>query len=579
MSNSFKQLGFDSAYGIVVDSARPDLSQFQCNGALTAAQVSKQEPRRVAQQVIDSLKQYNDKLFSNLSIAGPGFINISVNDFYLAEYANELKNDKRVGIKLSSRPSKIIIDFGGPNVAKPMHVGHLRSAIIGDSLQRILIFLGENVISDIHLGDWGTQMGMLICELKMRCPELSYFKQSNNGSFPDSCPVTISQLEEMYPTASKRFKTDETAMKEALLATTELQNGRSGYVALWKHFVTLSIKELKKDFETIGVHFDLWQGESSYKERMVKLVSMSKKIGKAVISDGALVIPVAESNDQKEFPPLILEKASGGYLYATSDLAAIQERIENHSADEIIYVVDKRQNLHFEQVFRAAKLLNLVKEETRLLHVGFGTMNGTDGKPFKTRQGGVMKLADLVSLVKSKALERIKTAGIAKDLTEVEQESVVNKVAIATLKFADLSNHRESDYIFDIDKFTQFEGKTGPYLLYTAVRIKSILRNASEKRLDGGKIILSSEVERKLILQLCVLPDVLTSVRESLLPNYLCDFAYSLAQEFNRFYRECHILSEADKAKQESWISLVTLVLSELEVVLNLLGIEIPEKM
>jgi arginyl-tRNA synthetase len=578
ISEAFRQIGIDGTFGVVVESARPDLCQFQCNGAISSARILKLNPKNIAEKVVSIAKEGNDHIFSALTIAGPGFINITIGDNFLAELANDLKSNKRLGVPQAAISRKILVDFGGPNVAKPMHVGHLRSAIIGDALQRVLRFLGEDVISDNHLGDWGTQMGMLICELKRRNPDLPYFEDRLKDSYPDKSPVVISQLEEMYPTASKRCKSDESAMKEAVQATTELQNGRSGYVALWKHFVSLSIDELKKDFSAIGVHFDLWLGESSYKDTMNQLVSKLKNTGVATISDGALVISVAEPMDLKEYPPLILEKTGGGYLYATSDLATIQERIQKFKVDEILYIVDKR-DLHFLQVFRAARIIGIVNLETKLFHVGFGTMNGTDGKPFKTRQGGVMKLSELIVIVKDQARERIKAAGIAQELSELEQEDVIDKVTLATIKFADLSNHRESDYIFDIAKFTQFEGKTGPYLLYTAVRIKSILRNASEKGLHEGPILPPNVAERKLLILAFSLPDILLKIRESFLLNYLCDYAFSIAQEFNRFYKECHILSEVNKDKQASWLSLVSLILSEMELLLGLIGIEIPERM
>jgi arginyl-tRNA synthetase len=578
-SDAFETLGFQRTLGHVAESARPDLGQFQCNGALAAAREAKQNPRAIAQKVIDDVKSRHSAIFAELSIAGAGFVNISVTGDFLSTRANALLSDKRLGVPAVAVPHTVVIDFGGPNVAKPMHVGHLRSAIIGDALQRIVRFLGENVISDNHLGDWGTQMGMLLCELQLRQPELPYFDASSRGPYPEKSPVSIAQLEEMYPTASKRCKSDEAEMAKAVQATAELQSGRPGYRALWKHFVAISVAELHRDFASIGIAFDHWLGESSYEERMDALVSGLKQSGTTELSDGAWVIHVAEPADQKEYPPLLLEKSGGGYLYATSDLATIQYRVEDFKATEILYVVDKRQDLHFTQVFRAARKLGIVRADDRLQHVGFGTMNGPDGKPFKTRQGGVMKLADLVALVKAKALERIKEAGVGQSLAEPEQEDVVNRVGVATLKFADLSNHRESDYVFDVEKFTQFEGKTGPYLLYTAVRIKSILRNASQKGIVGGAIVSATPRESGLILLLCSLPDTMASAREALLPNYLCDFAYSLAQEFNRFYRECHILNETDSAKQASWISLVGLVLAEMELVLGLLGIEIPERM
>jgi len=429
---------------------------------MAAAKRSKTNPLVVAKAVVTTAAAKSSDAMAALSVAAPGFINITVRDEHLASLANELANDERVGIPLPQARKTVVIDFGGPNVAKPMHVGHLRSTIIGDSLQRLLRHLGDTVVSDIHLGDWGTQMGMLICELRKRRPDLPYFDGIHQGPYPEEPPVSLSGLEEMYPAASKRCKPDKEAMREAVAATAELQRGRIGYVALWKHFVKLSVEELKRDFASLGVEFDKWLGESSYTERMPPLVAKVRESGAAVLSEGAMVIPVAEEGDAKEVPPLMLEKSQGGYLYGTSDLAAIQERIEEFHADEILYVVDKRQSLHFTQLFRAARKTGIAGPSVRLAHVPFGTMNGPDGKPFKTREGGVMKLSTLVRSIEDKANERMKEAGVAQDLAETEQQSVAKMVALATLKFADLSNHRESDYVFDVDKFTKFEGKSGP---------------------------------------------------------------------------------------------------------------------
>lgn len=578
LSNAFESCGYDSGYARVLDSQRPDLGQFQCNGALAAAKTINANPRDIALKIVGIIEK--DKRLNNISIAGPGFINLSVNDDFLASHINEMaKDDQRAGCPVASTPRTIVIDFGGPNIAKPMHVGHLRSAIIGDCLQRLFRFYGENVISDNHMGDWGTQMGMLICELKKRRPELPYFDDKKKPPFPDSSPVSIAELEEIYPAASGLCKSSPDAMSDALKATTELQNGNPGYKALWEHFVRISVAELKNDFSTLGIHFDHWLGESRYQNLMKEMVGRLKREKHAAESEGAVIIPVRKEDDTKEVPPLMLVKSDGGLLYGTSDLATIEYRVENFHPDEILYVVDKRQSLHFEQVFRASRKTGISGEKLKLVHVGFGTVNGLDGKPFKTREGGVMKLKDLMTLVYSKALERMTEAGVAQGFGESEKNDVANKVGIAALKFADLANHRESNYIFDIDKFTQFEGKTGPYLLYTAVRIKSILRNAAEKSITGGEILPATDLEQPLMLYLCQFPEAVRSAMENYLPNYLCDFAYILAQEFNRFYQGCHILSEKDGSRQSSWLSLVSLVLLELKLVLGILGIEIPERM
>lgn len=575
ISEAFKTCGYDMKFGLVVESQRPDLGQFQCNGALGAAKEAKKNPRQVAQEVVSICEQ--NQMFKTVSIAGPGFINISLNDAFIAEHINTVASDHRFGIPIAKESKNIVIDFGSPNVAKPMHVGHLRSAIIGDSLQKILKYLGHMVIADNHVGDWGTQMGMLIVELKSRKPDLVYFEESCEGPYPEEPPVTLEELETMYPEASRKCKENESMMAAALSATDELQKGRPGYVALWKHFVTLSTASLKNDFKALGVEFDYWHGESFYKDRMEKITQQLKEQGNAVESEGALVIPVADENES--IPPVMLVKSGGGFLYTTSDIATIDYRLEALKADVMLYVVDKRQYFHFEQVFRAVRKTGIAKPDTVLEHVGFGTVNGPDGKPFKTREGGVMKLNELIEQVTQKADLRMNEAGIARDLTAEEHQDIAKKVGIAALKFADLVNHRTTDYVFDIDKFCRFEGKTGPYLLYTAVRIKSILRKAQENALSPANILPPTDKERTLMLLLAQLPDTIKSAQEGYAPNYLCDFAYNLAQEFNRFYKECHILREDDEERQASWLALSILCLRELEIVLRLTGMEIPEKM
>ncbi len=576
-SDTFEQCGYERKFGLVVESQRPDLGQFQCNGALAIAKAAKKNPREIAQEIISSLE--NNPILDNLTIAGPGFINISVKDTFIAIYINSLTGNPRLGCEKAEEPHTIVIDFGSPNIAKPMHVGHLRSAIIGDSLQRLFSFLGNTVISDNHVGDWGTQIGMLICELKERKPNLIYFDSALGGPYPEKPPLTIDDLEEMYPVASKKCKDDETLMAEAVAATDELQQGRRGYVALWKHFVNLSMQSLKKDFDNLGITFDHWLGESFYTEHMGIIVEQLKSEGHTTVSEGALIIPVDDEQDTKEIPPVMLVKSGGGFLYATSDIATVDYRIKTFHADMVLYVVDQRQSLHFEQVFRAVRKTGIVKPTVVLEHIGFGTVNGTDGKPFKTRAGGIMKLIDLIEQVTQKAEERMAEAGIAQDFNKEEHIAIARKVSIAALKFADLMNHRLSNYVFDIDKFTRFEGKTGPYLLYTAVRIKSILRKTAEQNISESTILPPTDIERKLMLMLSKLPDVLVNAAESYAPNYLCDFAYNLAQEFNRFYKDCHILREENKEKQGSWLALSHLCLKEFELLLGLLGIEIPDRM
>lgn len=576
-AKAFVSHGASAAYGVVGISQRSDLCQFQCNGALAAAKELKKNPREIAESVKAELEA--GEIIENVSVAGPGFININVSDKFLSEYTGQSAADPRCLCNEFNAGRKVIIDFGGPNVAKPMHVGHLRSTIIGDCLQRLFRFTGADVESDNHLGDWGTQMGMLIMKLKEVSPGLPYFDEDFTGPYPEHPPVGLEDLESMYPEASKECKADKAKMDNALKATHELQNGRPGYAALWTHFVNLSESGLKKDFDFLNVHFDHWLGESSYADDMKKLVDTFKEQGLAQKSEGAWVVPVSRDDDKNEVPPLLLEKSGGGFLYGTSDLATLAFRMVNFAPDEFVYVVDARQSLHFTQVFRAARKTGLVPEDVVLEHVGFGTVNGTDGKPFKTREGGVMKLSDLISMAIEKAKERMDEAGIASTYPPEEQDEIARIVGIAAVKFADLSNHRMSNYIFDIDKFTKFEGKTGPYLLYTAVRIKSILRKCDDAGISGGSIARPGEGDRKLMLALGQFPEAVHSTVTAYAPNILCDYAYAVCQEFNYFYHSCHILSEKDKDRQESWVGLCELVLCQIGTILELLGIQIPERM
>ncbi|MBD3316883.1 MAG: arginine--tRNA ligase [Chitinivibrionales bacterium] len=576
-SRAFEKQGLDPSYGKVVDSQRPELGQFQCNGALAAAKEARKNPRAIAQAVVEQLS--SDPCIDSLSLAGPGFINIALSDAFLAEHISRLAEDERLGSPLPAHPHVVVVDFCGPNVAKPMHVGHLRPTIIGDALQRLMRYLGETVITDNHLGDWGTNMGILINAMRERRPDLPYFDPEKTRSFPEEPPMTVEELEKLYPEATAECKSDPAKMQKALDATYELQNGRPGFVALWKHFVNLSMTELKGDLEKLGVRFDYWLGESFYHGKMGELVDRLETEGKAVDSEGALVVHVAREDDKREIPPLLLRKRGGGYLYGTSDLATLDYRVHEFGAEEIIYVVDQRQELHFEQVFRAARRTGIAAENVSMIHIGFGTVNGKDGRPFRTREGGAARLSYLLAEATEKAMERMDEAGVGRDFDKAEKADVAHKVGLAALKFADLMNHRTSDYVFDIDKFTRFEGKTGPYLLYSAVRIKSILRNAAERGVTTGPLLPPTDAERGLMLLLGKLPDVLAGAREGFAPNYMCDFIYDLAQEFNRFYRDCHILREPDEARRGSWLSLVNIVLAELELVLGLLGMEIPERM
>lgn len=574
--SAFTSIGLGRQYGAVDWSQRPDLGQFQCNGALGAARTARRKPMDIAETVAESVRKHRD-IFSAVTVVPPGFINITLSDEFLATFIGRIAADPRCGCPTTVTPERIVIDFGGPNIAKPMHVGHLRSSILGDSLQRLFRFVGHDVVGDIHLGDWGTPIGMLITELRRRNPELPYFSEST--TYPTESPITIDDLQEMYVVAAARCKEDPQSLAEAQQATVELQRGHSGYRALWRHFVETSCASLREDFSRLGVTFTVWGAESDYNERIPDLVNRLKHEGKAVPSQGAIVIPVARPGDDREIPPLILLKADGGYLYATTDLATIEERVNDRRADKVLYVVDNRQALHFQQLFRAAEDCGIAREGT-LEHIAFGTMNGADGRPFRTRAGGVMRLRDLIAMVHEVALQRMQEAGIGSSRSPSERDAIATQVAIATLKYGDLMHERTSDYVFDVARFTKFEGATGPYLQYAAVRIKSIFRKGDLSRQDRRLILPpASAVERDLMLCLTRLPDAISTACEFRAPNALCQFAFELSNLFNKFYHEHHILGENDSGQRSSWLGLADLCAKELELVLELLGIATPEQM
>jgi arginyl-tRNA synthetase len=571
----FDQLGLPAEYGRVTISNRPDLGQFQCNGALAAAKAAKQNPRTIAEQVMAKLQALPQ--LRDISLAGPGFINLSLADGALAEHVNKMAGDERLAVT-RKRPEMVVLDYGGANIAKAMHVGHLRAAIIGDSLRRIFGFAGDQTVGDVHMGDWGLQMGMLISELEIRQPGLPYFDPKFKGPYPNHSPVTVQELEEIYPTASAACKADPERMERARLATAELQQGRPGYRALWQHFFDVSVDVLKRDYGALGVHFDLWKGEAHVDPMIAPMVDKMKAMGLAEEDQGALIIRVAREDDKKEIPPLILVKRDGAAMYSTTDLATIVDRVHEQNPDLILYVVDQRQHLHFEQVFRAAIMAG-INGKAKMEHLGFGTMNGADGKPFKTREGGVMKLQDLIGMMTGAALDRLKEQGLATDYEEAERNDIANKVGLAALKFADLSNHRIVNYVFDPDRFVRFEGKTGPYLLYAAVRIKSILRKAEAQGDQPGKILPPEPGERDLVLALGALPDAIQAAYDDRAPNKIADYAYDLARTFSSYYDQFHILSEQNEALRRSRLGLAALTLRALEQSLALLGIEVPERM
>lgn len=584
ITQAFVDCGYDAKYGKVTLSNRPDLCEYQCNGAMAAAKEYKKAPFMIADEVAAKLAETS--MFSMTESVKPGFLNLKLDEAFLASYVADMQKDEgRFGCEKAKNPKTIMIDYGGPNVAKPLHVGHLRSAIIGESIKRIGKFAGHKVIGDVHLGDWGLQMGLIITELKLRQPDLVYFDENFEGEYPKEAPFTISELEEIYPTASKKSKEDEAYKEAAMQATYELQNGRKGYQALLSHILNVSVTDLKKNYENLNVSFELWKGESDAQPYIPAMVQKMKDDGFAYVSDGALVVDVKEDTDTKEIPPCMILKSDGASLYNTTDLATIVWREEDYDPDEIIYVVDKRQELHFVQVFRCARKTGLVKPETELKFLGFGTMNGKDGKPFKTRDGGVMRLEYLVSEIDNEMLKKITENQKAKEnlgISEEEAKETAKTVALAAIKYGDLSNQASKDYIFDIDRFTSFEGNTGPYILYTIVRIKSILHKYHDlgKSAEGAVITSAhSESEKNLMLEISKFNAVIDGAFADTAPHKICSYIYDLANAFNSFYHETKIMSEEDETVQKSYIRLLELTKSVLETSIDLLGFSAPERM
>lgn len=575
---AFARIGLDPSLGEVVRSQRPELGQFQVNGALAGAKQAGRNPRQIAEEVAEALR--HDERILTVEVAGPGFLNISVTDGALAQTLHSIAVDDRLGVPSSAHPRKVVVDYGGPNVAKDLHIGHIRVALIGESLKRTLQFLGHDAIGDVHLGDWGAPMGQLLAEMQERQPDLPYFDSDHSGAYPAESPVTIEDLQEMYPVAAAKVAADADFAERTRQATFELQQGRPGYRALWSHFRVVSVAALKEVYDRLDVSFELWLGEASVHSRIEPMVQKMEASGVAVLSDGAVVVPVQQPTDTQEIPPLMLKNSRGGYTYATSDVATIDERVNDLAADELLYIVDLRQSLHFEQVFRCARLAGIAPARVLLDHSGNGTVNGPDGKPFKTRSGDLPRLRDIVDDAISRARERLDEGGVALDYDESERTEIARLVGLAALKYGELSNHRASNYSFDIEKFTQLQGKTGPYVQYAAARIRSVMRNADKAGLMAGTPMAPiAGSERSLILELIRLPDVIVRTVEQRAPNHLAEYAFELTGAFNRFYDECHILSESDPARQGSWLTLVQTTLRTIELVLGLLTIEIPERM
>lgn len=583
MRAAFEACGYAPDYGKVTLSNRPDLCEYQCNGAMAAAKAYKKKPIDIANDVVAYLQGNGQgmAMFSQVSAVMPGFINLRLGEEYLADYLNGMASEEKLGVSDIGAGKTVIVDYGGANVAKPLHVGHLRSAIIGESVKRMGNFLGYHMIGDVHLGDWGLQMGLIIEELKSRKPELPYFDPDFTGEYPGEAPFTISELEEIYPSASAKSKVDEAFKARAQEATFELQNGYAPYRAIWNHIMNVSLADLKKNYGSLGVTFDLWKGESDAQAYIPDLIQDLQDKGLAYESEGALVVDIAKEGDSKELPPCIIRKSDGAALYATSDLGTIIEREKLYQPSEYLYITDKRQELHFIQVFRVAKKAGYVNPDTKMAHLMFGTMNGKDGKPFKTRDGGVMRLENLVKEIDDAVYARIMEN---RTMEEEEAKKTAQIIGLAALKYGDLSNQASKDYVFDIDRFTSFEGNTGPYILYTIVRIKSILsryaEELGERKNAGARIRPAVSAEEKaLMLKLSAYNDVVENAYGETAPHKLCQFVYELSDAFSGFYNTTMILKEEDEEKKAGYIALITLTKRILETCIDLLGFEAPERM
>ncbi len=578
MEDGFEKAGYDKKYGLVSLSNRPDLCQYQCNGAMAAAREYKKAPIRIAGDVVAVLQ--GESLFEKIETVNPGFINITVSGDLLAAQAEKMAGEGRLGVEKKEKPETVVIDYGGANVAKPLHVGHLRPAIIGESIKRICRFMGDEVIGDAHLGDWGLQMGLIIHECRQRQPDLPYYKEDFEGEYPEEPPFTMSDLDEIYPYASAKSKEDEEYLRAAQEITFKMQAGHRGYRALWEQILKVSLPDLKRNYDNLNVSFDLWKKESDAEPYIQPMVEKMKADGVARLSDGALVVDITEEGDKKELPPCLVLKSNGASLYTTTDLATLVEREKMFSPDRIIYVTDKRQQLHFTQVFRTAKKAGIVRPETELVFIGNGTMNGKDGHPFKTREGGVLRLRALCEQVNDAVYRRIREN---RDYSEEEAKEISEKVGLAALKYGDLSNQASKDYIFDIERFASFEGNTGPYILYTIVRIKSLFNkyNASGKKTGENARLLPpiSESETEVYLTLSKFSEAVESAYEELAPHKICQYVYELSEAFNHFYHETKILAQEDEERKASYLKLIGLAQRVLEQCVELLGFEAPDKM
>ncbi|MDY2652672.1 MULTISPECIES: arginine--tRNA ligase [Eisenbergiella] len=578
MRKAFAEAGYDEELGKVSLSNRPDLCEYQCNGAMAGAKKYRKAPIMIAGEVAEKLK--DSAVFSEVNAVAPGFLNLKVSDVFLCDYLKGMEAADKFGLETPEEEKTVIVDYGGPNVAKPLHVGHLRSAVIGESVKRIARYAGYKVIGDIHLGDWGLQMGLIITELQERKPELPYFDESFTGEYPKEAPFTISELEEIYPTASGKSKEDPAYKEKAMENTFKLQNGVRGHRALWDHIISVSVADMKRNYEKLNVEFDLWNGESTVQYLLADMVEEMKKGGYAYESEGALVVDVKEESDTKEIPPCIILKSDGAALYSTTDLATISERVTKYNPDIMIYITDKRQAMHFEQVFRCARKTKLVGDDTKLVHIGFGTVNGKDGKPFKTRDGGVPRLENLIHDIDEEMFRKIVES--RQEMPEEEARNIAEIVGLAAIKYGDLSNQAAKDYSFDVDRFTSFEGDTGPYILYTIVRIKSILAKYQDQGGSLENLELAPAIspdEKALMMEIAKFNTMMETAFAECAPHKICAYIYDLANAFNRFYHETKIISEEDEVKKAGLIALLVLTKEILETCIDLLGFSAPDRM
>mgnify|MGYP004727290473 FL=1 len=577
MGRAFEEAGYEASLGKVSVSNRPDLCEYQCNGAMAGAKKYHKAPLVIAGEVAEKLAE--SEVFAGAVPVAPGFLNLKISEEFLLKQLRQMAEEPKFGLEAPEKKKRIIIDYGGANVAKPLHVGHLRSAVIGESIKRINRYVGHEVIGDVHLRDWGLQMGLVFMGLKERKPDLVYFDESYTGEYPREAPFTISELEEIYPASSAKSKEDADYKALAMEATYKLQNGVRGYRALWQHILNVSVADLKKNYSSLNVEFDLWKGESDVHELIPEMVAYMKENGYAYISDGALVVDVKKDTDTKEVPPCMILKSDGASLYNTTDLATIMERMRLYHPDEIIYLTDKRQDLYFDQVFRCARKTKLVEPETELKWIGFGTVNGKDGKPFKTRDGGVMRLETLIQDTKDEMYRKIREG---REMSEEEARKVADMVAISALLYGDLSNQASKDYVFDVDRFTSFEGDTGPYILYTIVRIKSILAKYREQGGNPESTELrkaENTSEKELMMELVQFQAMMQNAAEETAPHKVCAYVYDLANAFNHFYHETKILGEEKEERKQGLIALLVLTLNVLESCIDVLGFSAPDKM